>query len=390
MSAKSATGLRSKLVLGLVSSLITLLALEVVARVYIARIADREQFTRFATLSEYRERVGGKEWWFGLLAPHRYLGYAGAPNLVDGENRHNSMGFRGEEVPETKAPGEFRIACLGASTTYTILVRDHRQSYPAVLQDLLRERGFRNVTVVNAGVPAWSSYETLINYLLRIQDLDADLILVSQGFADVAARFVWPPEAFKGDNSGYFAPQFADPSPALYEASALLRILLVSSGRAMPASTMGRSVYNTATTSYYMEFSRQRFESRWPSGIFKRVPLTDMLAANSSIYFRRNTENLVINARERGVQAVLMSFAYSPRFLIYFGAEGLQEAVDEHNGILAEVARDQGVPFMNLKALFPEEKEYWGFDGIHVNEKGAVLKARLVADFLLEQGLLPK
>ena len=53
MSAKSATGLRSKLVLGLVSSLITLLALEVVARVYIARIADREQFTRFATLSEY-------------------------------------------------------------------------------------------------------------------------------------------------------------------------------------------------------------------------------------------------------------------------------------------------------------------------------------------------
>jgi lysophospholipase L1-like esterase len=309
---------------------------------------------------------------------------------VDGENRHNSMGFRGEDVPVAKAPGEFRIACLGASTTYTIMVRDHRQSYPAVLQDLLRERGYSNVTVVNAGIPAWSSYETLINYLLRVQDLAPDLIVVNQGFADVAARFVWPPEAFKGDNSGYFAPQFADPAPALYEVSALLRILLVSSGRAMPASTMGRSVYNTATTAYYMEFSKQRFQFRWPSGIFKQVLLTDMFAANPPTYFRRNTENLVINARERGVQAVLVTFAYSPRFRGYFGVEGVQAAVDEHNGILGELASAHNVPFMDLKSILPEEEEYWGFDGIHLNEKGAALKAQLVADFLLDQGLLPQ
>jgi lysophospholipase L1-like esterase len=380
--------LRAKLLLALFASAITLALLEAGARLYISRLADREQFSKYASLAQYRERIGGDEWWMGLLTPHRYLGYAGAADLVDGENRHNSLGFRGEEVVVPKPAGEFRIACLGASTTYSIFVADHEKSYPALLQSELHRRGFRFVSVANAGIPAWTSYETLINYLIRIQDLEPDLIIIHQAFGDVASRLVWPPEAYRDDNSGYLSARFAMREAPFYESSALLRILMVESGRSPPASAFGKSVYNEADTSHYLEFARQRMTRRYPRGIFERVPVATMLAANPPRYFRRNTRSLVVSAKHADVQPVLMTFAYTPEVEGFFGVEGFRQATDEHNRILAEIAREQGVPFFDLRAVFPTEKSYWGYDGIHVNERGTALKAELVADFLVDHDLI--
>lgn len=57
-----------------------------------------------------------------------------------------------------KPKGEYRIVCLGGSTTYTGWVDDYRLTYPALLQTELIDRGYA-VTVVNAGNEAWTSYE---------------------------------------------------------------------------------------------------------------------------------------------------------------------------------------------------------------------------------------
>lgn len=385
-----AGGFWRKLVLALGASAVTLGLLELTARLYMSKFAGREQLSKYASVREYRARIGAEEWWFGLLAPHRYLGYIGAPNLVDGENRHNSLGFRGDEILHPKPVGEFRVVCLGASTTYSLLVPDHRLSYPARLQTELRSRGYTRTTVINAGVPAWTTYETLINYLLRIQDLHPDLVIFNEAFADLACRLVWPPGAYKGDNSGCLAPQFGPREPPLYEASALLRVLMVESGRALPAATLGRSVYNQAETSYFFEFAKQRWGRRFPSGIFKRVTVADMLAANPPVYYRRNIENLVINARQRGVQPVLMTFAFSSQVSGYFDIEGFRSGLEEHNDILRQIATAFDVPLMDLAALFPTDTAYWGFDGIHMNTAGTAVEAKLVADFLVARHLIPK
>jgi lysophospholipase L1-like esterase len=382
--------LAMRLVLAGLATLFTLAALELGARLFIAKLADREQFRKYASLDEYRERIGADEWWFGLLAPHRYLGYALAPNLVDGKNRHNSLGMRGEEVAVPKPPGTFRIACLGASTTYSIFVDDWHESYPALLQQDLRARGFGNVEVLNAGVPAWSSYETLINYLLRIRDLEPDLLIVHQGFGDISTRMVWPPELYRGDNSGYYSARFQSREPSWWEASALLRVLMVESGSAMPASAFGQSVYNEADTAYYLEFARQRIRNVYPEGIFTRVTPAQMFAANPPVYFARNTRELVAAARDAGTPVLLMSFAYTPLKPGFFAIEGFREATDEHNRILRETAEAYGTTFFDFDAAFPDEVEWWAPDGIHVNEKGTALKAKLVADFLVEHGLVPR
>lgn len=382
--------LMKKFVLAACASLFTLAALEIGARIWVNRFANREQFSKYASLSDYRERVGGKEWWLGLLAPHRYLGYIPAPNLVDGKNRHNSLGFRGDEIKLPKPAGEFRIVCIGASTTYSLLVPDYRRSYPALLEKELRQRGYTNVTVVNAGAPAWGSYENLINFLFRVQPLEPDLIIVKEAFADLACRLVWPPSAYKPDNSGCLAAQFVARETPAYEASTLLRILLVQSGRTLPVSALGKSVYNQADTAYFFEFAKQRFGFSYPSGIFKTVSVAKMLEANPPIYFRRNNEDLLLNARARGISTVLMTFPYTPQVTAYFGVEGFRSALDAHNAILRKIAAELGVPLLDMAAQFPTDTRYWGFDGIHANEAGTALEARTVADFLADRGLVTR
>src|SRR5688572_20994211 len=119
--------------------------------------------------------------------------------------------------------------------------------------------------VVNAGVPAWSIYEILINYLLRIQSLEPNLVIMKEVFADLVCRMVWPASVYKGDNSGCLAAHFAEREALFYESSTLIRILMVESGRALPSSALGHSVYNQAETSYFFEFAKQCFGWKYPS-----------------------------------------------------------------------------------------------------------------------------
>ncbi len=393
--------LGKKLLLASVSTILTLVLLEFGARVYLWHVADKQAFSKYASLRQYQKQLASGEpaetedgitWWYGLLAPHRYLGYIPAPNLVDEENKHNSLGFRGEEIVLPKPAGEFRIACLGASTTYTVLVPDYRGSYPAVLQTDLHDRGFAHTSVINGGGPAWSSYETLLSYLLRVQDLDPDLIIIHHAFGDVMTRLVWPPEAYAGDNSGYLVSrQTASRLPPVYEESTLLRMLLINSGRMLPHSSLDSSVYTEAETSCFMEYCRQFFAGTYPSGVFETVSVADMLKANPPVHFRRNIGDLVTIAKNTGVQPVLMTFIYSTEFkTFYFATEGFQAAIDEHNGILREIAQREDVPLIDLQAIFPKNVEYYEPDGIHVNAEGAQVKARLIADFLTKHHLVPK
>ncbi len=377
-----------KLILALLSTLFGFAVLEIAARIYLTQYADAEAFSRFATLEQYREQEDAVPWPFGLFTPHRYIGYIGVPNLVEEQNRHNSWGFRGEEITVPKPEGEFRIACLGASTTYSVAVPDYRKSYPAVLEANLQTRGFGNVTVVNSGIPGWSSFETMINYLLRIQELDPDLIIIHQGFGDVMTRVVWPPEAYRGDNSGYFSQMFAVRPTPFYERSTFIRMVLVQSGQILPPSTFGKNVFNPAKTAYFVEFVEQFFAESFPSGIFESVPIAKMFNANPPTYFTRNTENLVSAARGRGVQPVLMTFAYNLAIGPYFRVDGFESAIAEHNDIMRDIARRLDVPLLDMAKLVPQAPRYWSPDGIHLSEAGVAVKAGLVERFLVERNLV--
>ena len=374
----------------LVTSLITLGLLEVAANVYLTDYATAEQFNRYASWKQLRQKQQDQA---VRVSAHRYLGYYPTPGWSEGDNRHNSRGFRGDEIPLEKAPGEFRIVCLGGSTTYTSAVPDYRKSYPAQLQAALRKAGYDNVTVINAGLYDYTSWESLINFQFRALDLDPDLVIVYHAINDIESRFVWPPAAYHGDNSGARVADTGIFSPGLLEHSAIGRILLIKAGLAKPHSTLARLFIARPETSYMEEYDRQTVSKSYPENIFTEVTPEKMLQTNPPVYFKRNLENLIAIADFRGIDVILSTMAFipvSPEANNRGGSPLFWAAMNEHNQVMRDITNNTSAYLLDFSALFPKDAGLYETDGIHLNEAGALEKARIFSEFIQKSNLVTR
>ena len=90
---------------------------------------------------------------------------------------------------------------------------------------------------------------------------------------------------------------------------------------------------------------------------------------------------MVAVARAHGVEVVLSTWAHSPYFADYASTAHYQSGFQENNAAVKDVARERSVKLFDFAEQMPKEKKYWA-DGRHVNEEGALVKARLYADFI--------
>lgn len=348
--------------------LILFCMVEAGCRIWLARFASPVAFARYAAYHEVHPQKR-------RLSPHHYLNYYPTPLYRGGPASHNSLGFRGPEISLPKPDGVYRIAVLGGSTVYTAFVADDAAAFPAQLQGLLRgKHGYRAVEVINAGVPGYNSWESLINLVFRVLDLDPDLVVVYFGTNEVHARLVRP-DAYRGDNSGR-RRQWQEPRISFLERSLFLRILRRRWGLSYQAGV--ETVVNSpsflgAGSVHAGRVTREQYEA--------------ILDANPPRYSRRNLVSMIALARAHGVDIVLASWAHSTRFQDYSAWSFYRRGFEEQNLVTRQVAEEQGVPFFDFAAMMPEDPEYW-HDGRHVNEKGARKKAEFFADFLAGSGLL--
>lgn len=395
MAAVTKTSFRTKCLLVGASLALTFLVLEVATRTVLRFGRDDGRFMRYASarqLAEHPERVAHN--YEMRYEPHRYLGYVPTPDFAHGTLIHNSMGYKDLEFPLSKPEGEFRIVCVGGSTTYTTAVADTRASYPKCLEAALHQRGRTTVRVINAGAEGWTSYEALINVAFRIVDLEPDLVIMLCGVNDTYARIVWPPEAFQGDNAGYRAPPGDRVvMPSLLEYSAFLRVVMVRMGWMEPHFKRLTFGQDNSETFFAEEWTRQQVTGTYPSGIFREVGIETMLARNGPGYFIRNLENTLAILKSRGVPVLLASIPYyasedaSRELLRVWSHPAFVAALEESYVAMSEAAEEQGVAFFGLADAFPN-KETLFVDGIHLNEEGVRLKAELIAAFLLDAGLV--
>lgn len=396
MNTRSSTqgrkrGWAANLLLSIASVIICFLFLEWASRIYLEHFASDDIFFRYASLQQLEERLSKKGQAYFKKAFHRYLGYYLTPNYVSGRNKHNSLGYRGEEIPLPKPEGEFRVVCIGGSTTYTSGVEDYNHSYPELLEQELLQRGFENINVINAGVPGWTSWECLINFQFRVLDLEPDLIIFYEAINDIQSRLVWPPEAYRGDNSGTSIPVISNVfMPSIFEYSTIIRFFLVRAGVTQPHADITKTIDRHARTYYGDNFQRQKITGAYPSGIFKQVSAQKMLEVNRPIYFQRNVENLVLIAKARSVETVIATFAFSPLFENEprVASPEYISAYEEMNAVLKAVAEQKGAHLFDFASKFPIDKKYY-HDGRHVNEEGARLMAKMFADNLTENHLIP-
>jgi len=104
-----------------------------------------------------------------------------------GKIRINSIGFRDDEIPTPKPKGEMRILCLGDSVTFGYMV-DQNNPWPRALEGVYRASG-RNVRVINAGVPGYSTFQE--RDLLRIKGwtLEPDIVILGYCLNDAIERY---------------------------------------------------------------------------------------------------------------------------------------------------------------------------------------------------------
>jgi lysophospholipase L1-like esterase len=357
-----------------VSVVLSLMLVEIGMRYWVTNLATDIQ------RSAYDPRISAE----GNIkfVKHPYLDFMLRPNYVsaDGLNRHNSLGYRGEEITRPKPDGVYRIVALGSSTTYGVGVQDWREAYPAQLERILRdEYGYKGVEVINAGVGGYTSWETLINFEMRALDLEPDMIIVYECINDVHARLVRP-DAYLSDNTGYRIPW--DDSVAqtwqMRIPSVTWRFVAINT-RLMQAPGLARVVEQPGVP-----------QTPTGTGVDPRLGMTPMqaLESNPPIYYERNIRNLVALARANQVEVVLVTFASNPNKNDYVAAPHYQYAIAEQNEVLRAIADDTDSYLFDFAPLMPLDDVYW-VEGRHLTAEGNRLKAEMIAEFLASTGALP-
>jgi lysophospholipase L1-like esterase len=223
-------------------------------------------------------------------------------------------------------------------------------------------------------VPGYNSWEILVNLEFRVLDLDPDLVIIYEGTNDVHARMV-EPSAYRGDDLGR-RQAWQVPEVALWEHSALLRIT-----SRMMNFTRQVSIDDFVSSSTYVSWP---FEHRLSED---NLDPSEILKENPPVYFRRNLVNMSAIAKEHNVTILLSTWAHSPYLNDYASQDYYQLAFAENNDVVKEVAAEQQIPLFDFAEVMPQDATYWA-DGRHVNEAGAVVKAKLFAEFIDAEGLI--
>jgi lysophospholipase L1-like esterase len=110
----------------------------------------------------------------------------------------------------------------------------------------------------------------------------------------------------------------------------------------------------------------------------------DRLPPETARPFRRNVASIAASARGLGARVVFLTVPVQPGFA---GPGVWLYGIDEHNRIVADLAREQGYLLVDAARAFDERKDELGAefkDIVHLRPAGNRVKAELVARALLE------
>lgn len=294
----------------------------------------------------------------------------------------NSLGFRGEEVPLEKPGGTFRILSLGESTSYGHgLPWD--KTYARQLENTLKADG-HSVQVLNGGVRAWTTYQSVHYLLAHGNGLKPDLVLFYHEINDFLPTTVRG-VAFRGSGlTDEQAVQMAGHPGLLQQLlhrSVLMNDLRLSYARwqmrGLALKKGGRDVLSLIRLPYHdiprtpPGAPRPWMNNRNP---MVRVPDADRLKALRA---------LLEWTRQHHVTLVLLHPAYP--------------VSKPHRCLLTKLAAESGVPLIDVEDVFTHwtmrtgrsRRALFFGDRFHPNETGHRVLGGAIAGFLETHRLLP-
>ena len=362
--------MKKNIALALTALLLSLLALELAWRFYVHQFGSLRQKVLYLYSQEEIQEL--ESLFRGL--PYVNFGLSPARDGI------NSRGYRGPEIDVPKPPNTYRIVALGGSTTYGGYLDSFDLAYPHQLQRILEsEHNFSGVDVINAGVPAYASWESAVNFMFRVQDLEPNLIILYHGINDLNARLTDPAHYDGGFEGRGIWTGADDPAPI----SALYRLALHKLGQSINVAWSLEEQLNTPSDHRGCEL-----DTSGPEPMCANLGMTvdAVLRANPPIYFERNLNNIISMAQFMNIDVLLLTWAYSPyAYEVSHGDimihEFRQLEIAKQNDIIRRLAAARGVFFYDLAESMPIERQFW-HNGVHMSASGTDEMARQLAAYL--------
>jgi acyl-CoA synthetase (AMP-forming)/AMP-acid ligase II/lysophospholipase L1-like esterase len=273
----------------------------------------------------------------------------------------NSLGLRSPEIPREPAPGEFRMAVAGASTVAGAYAWHNNETFPSLLEARLRTQLRNPVNVINAGIEGHT--------------LDQTVKLVENGLAGLRPSVI---VIYPGLNN--MRGMCQRPAPA--------RVLQPLPAPGLPSWILTNELIVKNTRAWLLPEAN--------------TELVDPVKAFPQGY-RHTLVQLVRSVRARGIQPVLMTVARAFHGLdrkagytlaetaLYYNNcldyDGLVKAGELFNQAIADVAKSENVPLLDLAATMPGGARYFK-DAGHFTLAGRRYVADYLAQQLAERGLL--
>ncbi len=258
----------------------------------------------------------------------------------------NSLGFVGPEWARYKPNGTRRVVCIGASTT---------MNYPRILEKLLNERAAQPVEVLNFGMPAWTTAESVVNFCLNGQDYFPDVVVIHHAVNDMLPRMA---PGYRSDYSHWRIP-------FRYQTSAFTRAL-------GPHSQF-----------YCYILWKQGMRDFDVTGCMAR-PIEHYvdLKPETGYGFARNIRTMIRLARAIGAEPVLATLPCADWDVPHVAF------VRDHNRRLRNIGAKLKVGVIDLAKMLEGRNDIYR-DVVHFKHEFHHLRAEPIAEHLLTNGLIP-
>ena len=303
-----------------------------------------------------------------VFRPHPYVGYVNSS--AAGQAGVNDDGFYGPEIKREKKTRQFRIACMGGSTTAG------PRSWPFQLEQMLQQAGGSyRYQVINYGVGGWTSAESMINFVHHGQSYSPDLVIIHHTVNDL------PPI------------QRDDYRPDYLHYRVAMNVSEDEQGRTMVRNNVKWGVDTTLGRASSLYVALRLLLIGNQRSVYSLDNITTTQGAHNpnppdgnADGYRRNLTTIALVAESVGAKTVLTTIPYDQQAS---GNSMWKDGMVRQGDRLRRLAEDEGMPFVDLAAMMADGQGFAYQDPVHVDEAGDVLKAELLYAALKEQGLLP-
>ena len=309
----------------------------------------------------------------GLTAnyvPHHYLNYVLNPEKpYCGTKQFNSLyKIRRTEAISSEKGVRWRALILGGSTTFCEGIPREEDTWPYLLESIIRKHCGPDCDVINGGVGGYTLLENFIHYIVLLNRLSPDLVMFYTGINDVHPRLFGK---IVPDYSNYRVPWRASateiwrPNPWLrsfywYRYYFLNKVVL---------------------DAMYQGIGGQVSRKGPPPAQWEEA-----LKRNSGAIYRDQLDSFIRLLRRRGIKVAILPQYFSP---ITERDRIFAKGVRDHNRINEELAREHGLPF-GSRLLAPDLFQASDiFDACHFNEDGSRKMADAVFEFMKHNKLAP-